>query len=107
MRISQNKNIVELEPQSPTEASALALLWRQLISCTGETARLAPIGEFSPGKKNVASFVIESTGELRAPEQEKVVADATYICSTCNRYMEIGAGELVPICCGRSMEVMD
>ena len=107
MRISQNKNVVELEPQSPTEASALALLWRQLVSCTGESAKLAPIGEFFPGNKNVASFVIESKEALQAPEQESVVTDATYICSTCNRYMEIAKGELVPICCARPMELMD
>ena len=107
MRISQNKNVVELEPQSPAESSALEILWRQLISCTGESAKLAPIGEFTPGKKNVASFVIESASEVRAPEQFKAVEKGTYTCSTCNRYLEFGAGELVPICCGRPMELMD
>jgi hypothetical protein len=107
MRISQNKNVVELEPQSPVEANALEMLWRQLISCTGESAKLAPIGEFTPGQKNVASFVIESAGELKAPTQFKAVETGTYTCATCNRYLEFAAGDLVPICCGRPMELMD
>lgn len=109
MRITWEKNVVGFEPQSPTESVALQTLWNRLISCTGISAKLAPIGEFGAGRSSIASFVIEGGDKknLNEPSVETVAEDGTYICSICNRYIDLNAGADVPLCCGRLMERMD
>jgi len=110
MRISWDKNIVEFEPQDSGETAAMETVWRRLVSCTGESGKLAPIGEFTPGKKGVATFVIEGQGEAAKdvpPVQEKVEVEGVYICSICNRYIDLTSGDSVPVCCGQPMERMD
>jgi hypothetical protein len=59
MKITIDKNVVELVPENNEETSSLTTLWRILIDCMGDNRLLNPIGEYIPEKQNLARFVIE------------------------------------------------
>jgi len=104
MRISRQKDIVELLPENDTEAAELDYLWKVIVDCNKFNRKLVPIGEFIPGHKNVARFHIE--GE---PVQEPAMyapADIRVYCPTCNFYADVKKGDQIPICCGSAMELM-
>ena len=85
MRISIDKNVVELVPENNAETTSLETLWRILIDCVNETKNLTPIGEFVPTKKNLARFVIEGIPGGKTIMSEQVSEeDCTYICAICN-----------------------
>lgn len=108
MRISIDKNVVELVPENNAETTSLETLWRILIDCVNETKNLTPIGEFVPTKKNLARFVIEGIPGGKTIMSEQVSEeDCTYICAICNKYMNVNKGKEVPLCCGRVMEPVD
>jgi len=108
VRIHIDRNIVELVPESPAETQGIEILWRKLIDCVRETRKLVPIGEYIPGKSPLARFVIE--GEEGGPvvtEADRAEQAATYVCTVCNKYWQVEAGEQVPLCCGKKTENMD
>ncbi|MBU0675104.1 MAG: hypothetical protein KJ950_10710 [Proteobacteria bacterium] len=105
MKISIDRNVVELHPENNQETADLEILWRILIDCANETKKLTPIGEYVPTKKNMARFTIEGVaGGLAAPSERTADEDSTYICMTCNKYTNVNTGESVPVCCGVPME---
>lgn len=105
MKISIDRNVVELTPATPQETADLETLWRILIDCAKETRRLTPIGEYIPTKQNLARFTIEGIlGGLPAKSELTAPEECTYVCMTCNKYSNLKSGEAVPLCCGVSME---
>jgi len=108
MKITVDRNVVEVVPENPQETSSLETLWRILIDCVGESKKLAPIGEYIPAKDNLARFTIEGVpGGKTVLSEEKAPEDGTYICTTCNKYINVKGGEEVPFCCSVIMEVVD
>ncbi|MEW6520828.1 MAG: hypothetical protein C4531_11630 [Desulfurivibrio sp.] len=109
MKITIDRNIVELVPEKNEETASLTTLWRILLDCLGDNKMLNPIGEYLPEKKNLARFVIEGIpgGITRRSSDQQAEADAAYYCAICNKYMNVKAGEELPLCCGRIMENMD
>lgn len=108
MRFRIEKNVVEFHPENPQETADLEVLWRKLVDCVRDTGKLVPIGEFVPEKKNSAMFHIEGGAAAAADVVEcRAAADGTYVCTVCNRYEQVKAGEGVPECCGRPMESAD
>ena len=105
MKITVDRNVVEFTPANPQETADLETLWRVLIDCVNETRKLTPIGEFVPGKTDLARFTIEGVpGGRNTLTGYTADEDSTYICMTCNKYTQLRAGESVPLCCGVSME---
>jgi len=106
MKISVDKNVVEITPESEQETASLEVLWKIIIDCYGDNKKLVPMGQFVPGVNTLARFNIEGVtgGPTVYSEDKKAPKDETYYCDTCNKYMKVKGGEAVPLCCGRDME---
>lgn len=50
MKITIEKNVVEITPESSQETEQLDSLWKVIVDCMKENKKLVPIGEFIPGK---------------------------------------------------------
>jgi len=59
MKIAIDNKLVEITPESETEIEQLDALWKIIIDCVGSNKRLVPIGEYIPGKSDLARFSIE------------------------------------------------
>jgi hypothetical protein len=57
----------------------------------------------------VATFHIEGLSKEEADAIPEIRApyDTDVYCVTCNKTQHIKAGEVVPFCCGRLMEILD
>ena len=108
MKISVEKNVVELVPENNNETASLEILWRVIVDCIKESKKLVPIGEYVPSKENLARFVIEGVpgGKTQWSEQASP-RDCTYYCAVCNKYKNVKNGETIPLCCSRIMEPLD
>lgn len=105
MKITIDRNVVELIPANAQETADLETLWRVLVDCLKETRTLTPIGEYLPAKNNLARFTIEGVaGGLPTMSDNNAAEECTYVCMTCNKYTNLKAGEQVPVCCGVCME---
>ncbi|WP_163338439.1 hypothetical protein [Desulfopila sp. IMCC35008] len=59
MKIAIDKNVVEITPESSQETEQLDSLWKVVVDCMASNKKLVPIGEFVPGKTELARFAIE------------------------------------------------
>ena len=59
MKITQEKNLVEITPENSQETEQLNQLWKVIVDCNNTNKKLVPIGEFIPGKSELARFAIE------------------------------------------------
>jgi len=109
MKITIDKNVVEFVPEKNEETASLNTLWRILLDCMGDNKMLNPIGEYIPEKQNLARFVIEGIpgGITKRSSEAQAEADAAYYCEICNKYMNVKAGDDLPLCCGKIMICMD
>ena len=109
MKIRIDKNIVEFTPEHPAETVELEALWIKLGNCIGNTKTLQPIGVYHPSENKTATFHIEGLDEQEKSFVPVVRApyDTDIYCVTCNKTQHIKAGEVIPFCCGRLMEILD
>ena len=109
MKIRIEKDIVEFTPEHAAEAAELEALWIKLGNCVGSTKHLQPIGVYVPSENKTATFHIEGLSEQEMKETPAVRApyDTDVYCVTCNKTVSVKAGELIPSCCGRLMEILD
>ncbi len=109
MKINLDKAIVEFIPETEVETAELEALWIKLGNCIGDDKKLSPIGVYQPGDKNIARFHIGglSEAEANAVPELRAPFDCTVYCLTCNKMQKVAKGDLVPICCGKVMEIMD
>lgn len=109
MKISVDKNVVEITPETKQETASLDLLWKVVIDCYGNNKKIVPMGQFVPGIDKLARFHIEGVqGGVTTYSEEKIAAeDNTYYCDICNKYMKVKKGGAVPLCCGRDMETIE
>jgi len=106
MEIRIDKNIVEFNPETDQETQDLESLWRVIIDCARFSRKLVPIGEYVPAMRNMARFAIE--GEMNEDVTEKTAEkEGRYVCLTCNKYVVLKKGDLIPPCCGKLMEAYD
>ena len=109
VKIDIDKGKVTLFPEKPEEKAKVEAIWRVLVECMGDSRKLVPIGEYVPQKSSGgASFQIEGLepGESSYVEV-KVDQESEVYCQTCNKLVELQAGEIIPICCGKMMEIVD
>jgi len=109
MNINIDKNLVEFVPESSDEKAKIETLWRMLIDCVDASRKLVPVGEYVPAKNDKgATFYIEGlTGAESAYTGTCVDSDCTVYCSTCNKQIELKKGDPIPLCCGKTMEIID
>ena len=109
MKIRIDKDIVTFTPEHAAEAAELEALWIKMGNCVGGNKSLEPLGVYLPSEDKTAVFHIaglseeekKSVPEIRAPY------DTDVYCVTCNKTVHVKAGEVVPFCCGRLMEILD
>ena len=109
MKIRINKDIAEFTPEHAAEAAELEALWVKMGNCVGATKSLQPIGVNIPSEKNTATFHNEGLSEKEKADIPVIRApyDTDVYCVTCNRTEHVKAGEPIPFCCGRLMEILD
>ncbi|MBT3319498.1 MAG: hypothetical protein HN948_03695 [Clostridia bacterium] len=109
MKISIEKNVVNLVPESTHEKAELEALWRLMIDCNDQSRKMVPIGEFVPAKNNSgASFHIEGLPQTKQEYTAIAVdEDSRCYCATCNNFVDVKKGSPIPLCCGKLMEVID
>ena len=109
MKIRIDKDIVEFTPEHAAEAAELEALWIKMGNCTGEGKSLQPIGVYMPSHDKTAVFHIEglSQQEKAAVPEVRAPYDTDVYCVTCNKTVSVKAGEVIPSCCGRLMEILD
>lgn len=109
MKIRLDRDIAEFIPENPAEATELEALWIKMGNCVGETKRLEPMGVYVKSEQKSAKFHIEGLTEEEAKAIPQVLApyDTDVYCITCNRTEHVKAGEPIPFCCGRLMEILD
>ena len=109
MKIRIDKDLVEFTPEHPAEVAELEALWVKLGNCLGGNKQLEPIGTYVPSQQRSATFHIAGLSEQEKKEVPEVRApyDTDVYCVTCNKTVHVKAGEVVPFCCGRLMELLD
>lgn len=109
MKIDIEKTRVTFFPESPEEKAKVEAIWRVLVDCVGDSRKLVPIGEYKPKAEGKgASFQIEGLEpQENAFVEVKLEEDAEVYCKTCNKLMELQAGSVIPMCCGKMMEILD
>ena len=62
-----------------------------------------------PSENRTAVFHIEGLNEQEKKSIPEIRApyDTDVYCVTCNKTVHVKAGEVVPFCCGRLMEILD
>ena len=75
----------------------------------GGNKALSPIGVYVPSENKTATFHIDGLSEQEAKEVPVIRApyDTDVYCVTCNKTQHVKAGEPIPFCCGRLMEILD
>ena len=109
MKIRIDKDLVEFTPEHPAEVAELEALWVKLGNCLGGSKSLEPIGTYVPSQQRTATFHIAGLSEQEKKEVPQVRApyDTDVYCVTCNKTVHVKAGEVLPSCCGRLMEILD
>jgi len=59
MKIAINLNLVEFSPENDQEAKDLNEVWKIVVDCVRANQKLVPVGEYIPGKSEIARFAIE------------------------------------------------
>ena len=109
MKIRINKDIVEFTPEHAAEAAELEALLIKMGNCIGGTKSLQPIGMYVPAQNKTATFHIEGLSQAEKDDVPVIRApyDTDVYCVTCNKTLHVKAGEPIPFCCGRLMEILD
>jgi len=53
------RKTVENDPENDREKKELNQLWNVIIDCVKDNKKLVPVGQYTPGIKEVATFHIE------------------------------------------------
>lgn len=109
MKIRIDKDVVTFTPEHAAEKAELEALWIKMGNCVGDNKSLQPIGLYIPSENQSATFHIEglSEEEKAAIPEIRAPYDTDVYCATCNKTVHVKAGEVVPFCCGRLMEILD
>ncbi len=107
MEIIFEKGLVEFRAESAEERAKLLALWQLVIDCNGTSGKLAPVGAYVPSLGQGAKFAIEGIANLPDFPAIRVTEDCQIFCQTCNRLETLHKGDLIPICCGKLMEIVD
>ena len=96
-------------PENDEEKAKLTALWKIMIDCVKDSRKLVPVGEYVPVKSDKgASFYIEGLEPQDSTFTEvRVEHDTQVYCKTCNKLLSLKAGDVIPLCCGNMMQIVD
>ena len=109
MKIRIDKDIVTFTPENAAETTELEALWVKMGNCVGDNKSLEPMGVYIPSENKTATVHIAGLNEQEKASVPEVRApyDTDVYCVTCNKTVQVKAGEVIPFCCGRLMEILD
>lgn len=109
MRIAFDGSLVTMTPETEDEKAKASTLWQLLIDCNGFAKKLTPVGEYAPLKhKTALTFQIEDFAAKGPVTTEvRVQSDCKAYCKTCNNLIDLKAGDVLPLCCGHLMDILD
>ena len=106
MKIKIDGNTVEMEPETQSEAMELELLVKTLGSGLKDEIHLVSDGFYSRRIDSSAKFRIEGQqGEVKKGPLMPFEGDV--YCYTCGKKKHLQAGEPIPMCCGKNMEILN
>jgi len=59
MKIEIEGKLLKMVPENDQEKKELNQLWNVIIDCVKDNKKLVPVGQYTPGIKEVATFHIE------------------------------------------------
>jgi len=59
VKIDIEGTLLKMTPETGKEKEDLAKLWNTVVSCIKDNKKLVPVGQYTPGLKEVAMFTIE------------------------------------------------
>jgi len=59
VKIEIEGTLLKMTPETDKEKGDLAKLWNTVVSCIKDNKKLVPVGQYTPGLKDVAMFNIE------------------------------------------------
>jgi hypothetical protein len=59
MKIEIEGTLLKMTPENDREKKELEKLWNIVVSCIKDNKKLVPVGQYTPGLKEVANFNIE------------------------------------------------
>jgi hypothetical protein len=59
VKIDIEGTLLKMTPETAKEKEDLAKLWNTIIGCIKDNKKLVPVGQYTPGLKEVAMFNIE------------------------------------------------
>ena len=59
MKIELDGKLLKMVPENDREKKELNHLWNVIIDCVKDNKKLVPVGQYTPGIKEVATFHIE------------------------------------------------
>lgn len=59
MKIEIEGTLLKMTPENDREKKELEKLWNIVVNCIRDNKKLVPVGQYTPGLKEVANFNIE------------------------------------------------
>jgi hypothetical protein len=59
MKIEIEGTLLKMSPENAKEKEELLKLWNIVVGCIKDNKKLVPVGQYTPGVKDVAMFNIE------------------------------------------------
>ena len=106
MKIRIDGETVEFEPETQSEAMELELLVKTMGSGLKETVHLNADGFYSRRIDSSAKFRLEGLSEDDKKDGPRMPFEADVYCYICGRKKHLKAGDPIPMCCGKRMEII-
>ena len=106
MKIKIDGETVEFEPETQSEAMELELLVKTMGSGLKDGIHLVADGFYSRRIDSSAKFRIEGLGEDQTKSGPLMPFEGDVYCYTCGKKKHLQAGEPIPMCCGKIMEIL-
>ena len=106
MKIRIDGETVEFEPETQSEAMELELLVKTMGSGLKDGIHLVADGFYSRRIDSSAKFRIEGLGADQAKSGPLMPFEGDVYCYTCGKKKHLMAGEPIPMCCGKLMEIL-
>ena len=109
MKLTVHRDTITLIPETPEERDGLTAIWLKLVPSGGRTKGILPLDEAPPEVGGAAQFRLEglSLAEKNDLSVQRAEAAMEVYCPICNKTHHVKAGDLIPYCCGRPMEIID
>ena len=106
MKIRIDGETVEFEPETQSEAMELELLVKQMGSGLKEEIHLQADGIYARRIDSCARFRLEGLSPEGLKSGPLMPFEADVYCDICGRKKHLKAGEPIPMCCGKRMEIL-